>query len=312
MRPLKVGLYIPHGEGSMGGGTERWSDVLRMARHAEDVGFDSVWVADHFIFRFDEREAMGRWECWSLLAALAAATSRVELGPLVSCMSFRNPALLAKIAETVDEISGGRLNLLVGAGWHQPEYEAYGFPFDQRVSRFEEGFTILRDLLKTGRSTFDGRFERTEDCELRPRGPRPGGLPLIIGSNGPRMLRLMAELADGWNTTWVMGPDELVPLNEAVDAACEAADRDPDTIHRSACVFIDTPARSGRHLPTIKSNPPARDVGEIAEVFHRYAEQRMQHIMLWLDPNDEAGVETIGIALEQLDGSISDVHIERT
>lgn len=299
-RPLKVGLYIPHGEGFMGGGTERWADVLRMATCAENAGFDSVWVADHFIFRFPDAEEMGRWECWSLLSALAAATKRVEIGPLVSCMSFRNPALLAKIAETVDEISGGRLNLLVGAGWHEPEYEAYGYPFDHRVSRFEEGFAILRSLLKTGASTFDGRFERTSDCVLRPRGPRPNNIPLIIGSNGPRMLRLMAEQADGWNTTWVLSPEELIPLNAAVDTACESAERDPKSLHRSACIFVDTPERTGRNLPTQPGVPPARGASEIAELLQGYAAQGMEHVMLWIDPNTEAGVEQVGRALELL------------
>lgn len=300
-RPLKVGLYIPHGEGFMGAGTERWSDVLRMATLAEDAGFDSVWVADHFIFRFPEADEMGRWECWSLLSALAVATKRVEIGPLVSCMSFRNPGLLAKIAETVDEISGGRLNLLVGAGWHQPEYDAFGFPFDHRVSRFEEGFTILRDLLKTGASTLDGRFEHAHDCVIRPRGPRPNEIPLIIGSNGPRMLKLMAEQADGWNTTWVTSPEDLIPLNADVDIACESVGRDPKSLHRSACVFVDTPARTGRNLPTQPGVPPARSAEEIATLFQEYADQGMDHIMLWIDPNNGEGIEEVGRALELLD-----------
>lgn len=304
MRPLKVGLYIPNGDGSMGGGTERWADVLKMATAAEDAGFDSVWVADHFIFKYDGWDPMGRWECWSLLSALAVATRRVEIGPLVNCMSFRNPALLAKIAETVDEISGGRLNVLVGAGWHQPEYEAFGFPFDHRVSRFEEGFTILRDLIKTGMSTFEGAYERTNSCEIRPRGPRPNGIPLIVGSNGPRMLKIMAEKSDGWNTTWVMSPEALKPLNAAVDAACDAAGRDPQSIHRSACVFVDTPRARGRGLPSIKDRPSVTGVEEIAELLNAYAAARMQHVMLWLDPNDLDGIETVGRALELLDTAI--------
>ena len=147
-RPLKVGLYIPNGDGYMSGTINRWADVLAMATAAEDAGFDSVWVADHMIFRFaGDEEAQSRWECWSLLAALAAATTRIELGPFVSCTIFHNPALLAKMADTIDEISGGRLILGLGAGWNKEEFRAFGFPFDHRVSRFEEAITIIHTLL---------------------------------------------------------------------------------------------------------------------------------------------------------------------
>jgi alkanesulfonate monooxygenase SsuD/methylene tetrahydromethanopterin reductase-like flavin-dependent oxidoreductase (luciferase family) len=300
-RPLKVGLYIPNGEGVMGAGTPRWKDVLRKACTAEDAGFDSIWVADHFIFRFPDSEPMGRWECWSLLSALAAATTRVELGPLVNCMSFRNPALLAKIAETVDEISDGRLNLLVGAGWHQPEYDAYGFPFDHRVSRFEEGFHIVRGLLNDGQVTYTGQFERAVNCELRPRGPRPGGIPLIIGSNGPRMLRLMAEYADGWNTTWLTDPAEMDALNLQVDAACDEVGRDPGSLSRSACIFVDLPSRAGRGVPTNQNLPATCDPAQLAELLAQYAGKGLDHVMLWIDPNTEAGIEEVGRALEILD-----------
>jgi len=302
-RPLKVGLYIPNGDGVMGCGNVRWADVLRVARKAEEVGFDSVWVADHFIFRFPDQEPMGRWEAWSLLSALAAATTRVEIGPLVDCMSFRNPALLAKIAETVDEISGGRPVLPGGAGRHEPEYNAFGFPFDHRGSRFEEGLQIVHSLLKTGQATFHGRFEHAEGCEIRPRGPRPNGIPLIVGSNGHRMLRLAATYADGWNTTWVMHPDDLVPLTEAVDAACVEVGRDPATLSRSACIFIDLPSRVGRNLPTYSDDkaPAPRDPAGVANLLADYAAAGMEHVMIWLDPNTEAAIEEMGRALDILD-----------
>lgn len=300
-RPLKVGLYIPNGDGYMSGTINRWSDVLAMARAAEDAGFDSVWVADHMIFKFDGEEPQSRWECWSLLAGIAAATSRIEIGPLVSCMGFRNPALLAKIAETVDEMSNGRLHLAVGAGWHEPEFTPFGFPYDHRASRFEEGFAILRDLLHTGRSDFKGTFHRVDNAELLPRGPRPGGIPLIVGTNGERMLKFTAQYADGWNTTWVADPSELEPLSAAVDAACNAVGRDPKTLSRSACVYLDLENRAGRFPVQKFVPPPARDAAGNAEALRGYAAAGMDHVMLWLDPSTPAGVLEFGKALALLD-----------
>ena len=301
-RPLKVGLYIPNGDGYMSGSINRWSDVLAMAKAAEDAGFDSVWVADHMIFRFEgDEEAQSRWECWSLLAGLAVATKSIEIGPLVSCMSFRNPGLLAKIAETVDEMSDGRLILAMGAGWHEPEYTAFGFPFDHRASRFEEGFHMLYDLLRTGRSNFQGEYYQANDGELRPRGPRVNRIPLMFGTNGERLLKLAAKYGDSWNTTWIASPEELVPLMAAVDAACAAVGRDPATLERSACVYLDMPDRVGRFPRPEFVPPPARSAEENAEALREYARAGLSHVMLWLDPSTPEGVTQFGRVLELLD-----------
>ena len=178
-RMLKLGLILPEAEYDMAGATPRWSDLAAMARLAEEIGFDSLWFVDHLIYR-DEMttlEQQGVWECWSILAALAAVTRRVELGSLVTPTSFRNPALLAKIVDTVDEISGGRVILGLGAGYHAAEYRAFGFPHDHRASRFEEAFTIIRHLLRDGSVDFDGQYYSARECELRPRGPRRNGPP---------------------------------------------------------------------------------------------------------------------------------------
>jgi alkanesulfonate monooxygenase SsuD/methylene tetrahydromethanopterin reductase-like flavin-dependent oxidoreductase (luciferase family) len=300
-RPLKIGLYIPNGDGPMGNGVEHWRDVLLLARTAESVGFDSIWVADHTLFRFEGVPTHGRWECWSLLAALAAATSRVEIGPLVSCMAFRNPALLAKIAETVDEISGGRLILALGAGRHEPEFTSYGYPFDHRASRFEEGFQIVRDLIRTGQANFQGTYVAVNDFELRPRGPRPDGMPIMIGTNGARLLRLTAQYADSWNTTWLRHPHEVVPLREAVDAACEAVGRDPDTLERTACVFLDLPSYQGRWSWNDPQPPEPLQAEQAAERFRGFAREGVSHVMLWLDPCTVEGIEAFAESLALLD-----------
>lgn len=298
-RPLKVGIMLPDSEREMGGSSARWSDLLAMATTAEAVGFDSLWVADHLIFRFAEREPQGPWECWSLLSALAAVTRRVEIGPLVACTAFRNPALLAKIADTVDEISGGRVILGLGAGWHEPEYRAFGYPYDHRVSRFEEALTIVRGLLRDGHVDFAGAYYQARDCELRPRGPRRHGPPLMIGSTGKRMLRLAAEHADQWNAWGRNDPAEISPLRQQVDAACAAAGRDPATLKRTVSVLVDLPARVGRP----REKPPflTGTTEQIAAAFRDYAGAGISHIQVVLDPNTVAGIEALAPVLEDLD-----------
>lgn len=305
-RPLKIGLNIPNGTGYMAQGIYRWDQIMAFAIAAEDVGFDSIWVADHMLFRFpNERETQSRWECWSLLSALATVTSRVQIGPLVSCMGFRNAAYLAKIAETVDEISNGRLVLAVGAGWHEPEFTSHGFPFDHRASRFEEGFTVLHELLRTGFSSYSGEYITLVDGEVTPRGPRPNQIPLICGTNGERLLKITARLADGWNTDWIGSPDAVPALREAVDRACEEAGRDPATLARSACVYIDLPSATGRFpLPRVDTRQPgAQSHEQIIDNIHRYAEEGLDEIMIWLDPNTIESVHAFGEILSQLDRS---------
>ena len=201
-----------------------------MARRGEQVGFDSVWLGDHLLYRDETHGARGPWEAWTMLAGIAASTSRIAIGPLVACTSFHNPAMLAKMATTVDEISGGRLILGLGAGWNETEYLAFGFPFDRRVARFAEAFTIIRTLLREGHIDFEGEFYSARDCELVPR-PRPGGPPLMVGSMGERMLALTVPHVDAWNAwyDWTGNrPEGVVPLREKVDAAATAAGRDPD------------------------------------------------------------------------------------
>jgi alkanesulfonate monooxygenase SsuD/methylene tetrahydromethanopterin reductase-like flavin-dependent oxidoreductase (luciferase family) len=163
----RVGLMLPISEGQMEGGVARWTDILAMAQTAEAVGFDSLWLADHFIYRFPGEEESGPWEAFTILAALAAATKRVQIAPLVAATSFREPALLAKIADTMDEVSGGRFILGLGAGWNQPEYTAFGYPYDHLASRFEEALTIITRMLHGEHVTFQGRYYQVEDAFLR-------------------------------------------------------------------------------------------------------------------------------------------------
>jgi alkanesulfonate monooxygenase SsuD/methylene tetrahydromethanopterin reductase-like flavin-dependent oxidoreductase (luciferase family) len=302
-RPLKVGLILPETERQMNGGSARWSDLREMAHLGEQIGADSLWITDHLIHREPGEAPRGMWECWSLISALAAVTERPEIGTLVLSTSFRNPALLAKMADTVDEISGGRLILGIGAGWNEPEYRAFGYPFDHRTDRFTEALAIISGLLREGRLDFEGSYYQARDCELRPRGPRPQGPPIMIGASGagPRMLELSARHADTWNT-WFSGTgntlEGLRPLLARVDAACEAVGRDPRTLERSAAVIVEV----GPHEPSAMTGPPVTgSPAEIAAELRAYADAGVSHVQVWLEPNTPAGIAAFAPVLEALD-----------
>lgn len=304
-RPVRIGIELPIAENKGREGTPRWADISAMALRAEEVGLDSIWVEDHLIFRHEDQPPQGVWECWSLMAALAAVTERVEIGALVSCATFRNPALTAKIADTVDEISGGRVVLGLGAGWNQPEYEAFGFPYDHRVSRFEEALHIIHGLLKNGAIDYTGRFHSAENCELRPRGPRPEGPPILLGTTGDRMLRLTAQYADQWNAYFVHTGNlasGVAPLRERVDAACVAEGRDPATLERTATVLVNMSGADTKRLaPHWTFAPLTGDADSIVRELHAYAAEGISHIQIWLEPNTIESIEAFAPILEAFD-----------
>jgi len=241
---MKIGVQLPEVER-----VASWPELREMAQTAERIGLDSVWVGEHLLYRYPDGEERGPWEAWSQLAALAEATKRVEIGPLVACTSFHNPALLAKQAATLDEISGGRLILGLGAGWNEVEYRAFGVPYDHRVSRFEEAFTIIRSLLREGRVDFSGEYYAARDCTLIPRGPRPEGPPLMIGSTGARMLHITLPHVDAWNAWFASFGNSLsgyLALRDEIDAACRAVSRDPAEVERSVALLVAFPDAVGR------------------------------------------------------------------
>lgn len=270
-----------------------------MCRTAEDIGFDSIWMPDHLLYRSPGEETTGPWECWSVLSAVAAITSQVEIGPLVLCTSFRNPALIAKMAATIDEVSNGRLILGLGAGWNEPEYSAYGFPFDHRLERFDEAFTIIRKLLREGQVDFTGKFYQARDCELRPRGPRPQGPPLMIGSRGPKLLRKTMAYADSWNGwgAWFgnRGPG-IDPFQAEVDAACREVGRDPAEVERTCAVFIRMPNAEGEIDPV--ENDVMGSPEEMAELLRDFASHGVTHLQVLLDPNTVESVEAFAPVLK--------------
>jgi probable F420-dependent oxidoreductase len=302
-RPLKVGVQLPEVEREV-----RWPELVDMARAIEDLGYDSLWVGEHLLYRWPDRAPRGPWEAWALLAGLAAATSRIELGPLVACTAFHNPAVLAKRADTIDEISGGRFILGLGAGWNETEFRAFGIPFDHRIDRFEEAFTIIRVLLRDGAIDFDGKYYQARDCELLPRGPRAGGPPMMIGSNGERMLKITVPHVDSWNSWYADTRNEpagVAALRETVDAACREAGRDPAEVERTVAVQVRMPGGTGREMgDTSEKMTVAPLQGEseaMAEELRAFAREGIGHVQLVIDPITRGAIEGFAPVLRLLD-----------
>lgn len=309
-RPLKVGFVLSVVEEDSGH-TPGWNEIKAMALHAEAAGFDSLWVNDHLLFDLGDagRPPRGAWECWSILTSIAAVTTRIELGTLVACTGFRNPALLAKMADTVDEISGGRLILGLGAGYHEVEYRAFGYPFDRLVGRFEESLGIIHGLLRDGKVDFQGQFYTVRECELRPRGPTRRGPPIMIGArpDRPRALRLTAQYADYWNIFAVNQAENLVPALAALDAACVKAGRDPATLQRTVSVMVDPlgspsdPSKGGFSRYFASRTPATGTPEQLADVLRGFARAGVGHVQIFMTPMNKAVIDGFAPVLEILD-----------
>jgi probable F420-dependent oxidoreductase len=302
-RPLKVGVQLPEVEREV-----RWPEILDMARAIEDLGYDSIWLGEHLLYRWPDRAPRGPWEAWATLAGLAAVTSRVTIGPLVACTAFHNPAILAKRADTIDEISGGRFVFGLGAGWNETEFRAFGVPFDHRIARFEEAFTIIRKLLSDGAVDFAGTYYQARDCELLPRGPRTGGPPLMIGSTGERMLRITAPHVDSWNAWYADTGNRasgVATLKDKVDAACVEVGRDPAAIERTVAVQVRLPGGSGRTMgnESTADTAPALEgpIEAMADELRAYARAGIGEVQLVLDPIDRPSIERFAGVLRLLD-----------
>lgn len=295
---MKVGVIVPLRE-SAGEPAPRYAEVRAVARHAEALGFDSIWVFDHLLVRTPGQPDYGFWEAWTMLSALAEATARIEIGTLVASIGFRPPAVLAKMAETLDEVSDGRLVLGLGAGWLHPEFEAFGLPHDRLVSRLEEALQIICPLLRRGRADFTGRFYTARACVNVPRGPRPNGPPILIGGQGARVLRLAARFADAWNTYWFARPDERWRrLVKDLHAACGEEGRDPSTLQLTAGMPVLCPDL-GAVMPPAETRDQVvvGDVPLVAAAFREFADAGVAHVMCSVKPMTSVALERLAAAL---------------
>jgi alkanesulfonate monooxygenase SsuD/methylene tetrahydromethanopterin reductase-like flavin-dependent oxidoreductase (luciferase family) len=279
--PLSVGVQLPEVEREV-----RWTELLAMARAAEECGFDSIWVGDHMLYRGDGRPERGPWDAWTLLAALAASTERVRLGPLVASTAFHPPGLIARMAATIDELSGGRFVLGLGAGWNETEFRSFGIPFDRLVSRFEESFEIIRRLLAGERVSFEGRFQRVDDAVLMPRPARP--VPMMVGTSGPRMLEITLPHVGTWNA-WYSWYGNTAAGFAALGAGVKSA------VRRSACVLVAVDGGAGERPLEADAPPVAPE--DLAAHLRDLAGAGADEAILVLDPITEESIRTVATAL---------------
>jgi len=296
-RPLRVGFQLPEAERIV-----PLAEYIAMARAAQAVGFDSIWMGDHLLYR-DEPGERGPPEAFSVLAALAASTDRIALGPLVACLPFREPVVLAKTAATLDEISSGRLTLGVGAGWNQDEFDAAGIPFEDRVGRSLESYEIVRGLIAGERVTFSGTWHRTDDAVLLPRPARR--IPLMVGSTGARVLAATLGSADVWNLwgPWHGNdPAGFSAENARVSEIASGLGRDPTSIERSVCVFTAIELAPGEEPVDEDVEPLTGSADQIARGLRAFADAGADEVILVPSPNTERAIRAFGDVLAALDG----------
>ncbi len=271
---MRVGVQLPEVEREV-----RWPELRAIALAAERGGFDSIWLGDHMLYRGDGRPERGPWDVWTTLAALAAATERVRLGPLVASLAFHPPGLVARMAASIDEVSQGRFTLGVGAGWNEAEFRAFGISFDSRVARFEEAFEIVRRLVAGERVTFTGRFHEVDDAVLLPCPARP--VPLMVGTTGPRLFAAAAPHVDWWNVWYSQ-------YGNTPSGYAELSSRFDGDVKRSACVLVAVDGGGGER-PFEPGAPPV-DVAALPRHLHELEAAGADEAILVLDPITEASV----------------------
>lgn len=290
---MKIGLILRLGEDEQLGAPPPYADIRRNTLAAEKYGLDSVWIYDHLFYHFEDKEPQGVWECWTVASALAEATERIELGTLVLCTAFRNPAVTAKMAVTLDEVSQQRLMLGIGAGWHPAEFETFGLNFSHKVDQFEEATKIIAPLVRDGTVDFTGQYVAAPNCAMLPRPVRR--IPLLIAGRKPRMMRLVAQYADAYNTAW-WGDVSSIELDwAALQGACDVIGRDMSQIAFTAGVTIRFDDLLGP--PDEEPNPAkvlSGSLDEIAAGLRKYRERGVAQVIASIDPLTVEGVELLG------------------
>jgi alkanesulfonate monooxygenase SsuD/methylene tetrahydromethanopterin reductase-like flavin-dependent oxidoreductase (luciferase family) len=298
VRTFELGAVIPILESGPERAVPRGHEVLEQARRAEQIGFDTVWLPDELLWQVDGERPRGAWDGVSMAGAVAAVTSRAKVGTWVMSALHRNPGIIAKTAETLDEISGGRFVFGLGAGHAWPgQAHAFGLPETEVWARFEEALQIIVPLLREGRADVDGRLHAAHDLVQAPRGPRPGRIPIMLGGNGPKGRRLAVQLADIYScyVEQHASPDEVRPHIESLEAACAEAGRDPASIGRSVGVYVHPLEPAG--VPSSRLSGSAE---QIADGIRAFRGAGYTQVELMYAPPTMAAMEALAPVVEAI------------
>jgi alkanesulfonate monooxygenase SsuD/methylene tetrahydromethanopterin reductase-like flavin-dependent oxidoreductase (luciferase family) len=305
MSDLKIGMTLFTMEDPLTGYAPRWGDLQRRAVRAEEVGFDTVWIADELQWEMDAWDSpRGWWECLSLTGAVAASTSTIGVGTWVLSALHRNPGLIAKASETLDEISDGRFILGLGSGHAGRQGEAFGFPPNYTVSRYEEALSIVTALREEGEATFHGKYHSADGQVLAPKGPREGRPPLMLGGHGPRTMRLAVENADIWSAyaTTSSQPEAFSEMVDSLDSICREVGRDPGSIGRSIGVFVVAPGAEPEAW-VAGDDPIQGSEDQITDTFLRFASMGCTRIELMPTGDVDAAIEAFAPVLAAVEGA---------
>lgn len=298
MREFQLGAVLPILQEGADRHVPSGIDIIAQARRAEELGFDTVWAPDELLWQVEGEAPRGAWDGVSVVGAVAAVTTRATIGTWVLSALHRNPGILAKTAETVDALSGGRFIFGLGAGHPDPgQAHAFGLPETDTFARFEEALEIIVPLLRAGRVDFEGRFHAARDLVQAPRGPRPGGIPLMIGGNGPKGLSLAARHADiysGYLTRSVTVEDLRQRLVD-FDAMCVEVGRDPASLGRSMGAYVRPFEPAGSRPGSLSGTP--EDIAEQVRELRRAGYDRVE--LAW-QPGTMAALEALAPVVESL------------
>jgi len=288
---FELGIVLPNMQYGPDRTTASWPEIRALAARAEAIGFDTIWIADELLWRVEDGPPRGCWDGVSLAGAVAVVTSKAKVGSWVLSALHRNPAIIAKTAETLDELSGGRFTFGLGAGHEWPgQAHAFGLPEDRIFARFEEALEIIVPLIRAGHADFEGQFHAARDLPQQPRGPRPGTMPLLIGGNGPKGQRAAVRHADIYScyVEERATVDEVAPRLRSMEAICAELGRDPASIGRSVGVSV-RPLEPAGIRPDVLSGPPE----QIADAFRTFRDAGFTQLEIMYGPGNMAGLEAL-------------------